>query len=68
MINVAEIQRRMDALNLTPGRIGRELGITERGARLVIFGKAIPSWEHLIRIANLLGCTPRDLILKEKEN
>ena len=72
MINVSEIERRMQARNMTPGSVSLVLSrygrrVTEREIRDILSGLAVPSWEHLVRIAILLDCTPWDLIIK-KEN
>ena len=68
MINVAEIEARMQRAKLLPGDIALELSasgirITEREVRDIIKGVVIPSWDHLVKIAILLGCTPQELII-----
>ena len=68
MINVAEIEARMQRAKLLPGEIALELSasgirITEREVRDIIKGVVIPSWDHLVKIAILLGCTPQELII-----
>ena len=72
MINVAEIEARMKRRNLLPGNVAILLSkggvrITEREVRDILRGAVIPSWDHLVRIAIILDCTPWDLI-KTKEN
>ena len=68
MIDTADVLRRMDLCKLTCGHVARELGITEREARCVIYGRCVPSWEHLVRLANMLGCKPLQLIKSERRN
>lgn len=72
MIDTAQIEARMRVRNLTPGNISLILSrygrrVTECEIRDILGGRAVPSWEHLVRIAIVLDCTPWDLIIK-KEN
>ena len=69
MINISELQSRIKRCGYTFGNIALELSakgqrVTEREVRDIVFGRCIPSWDHLVRIAILLQCTPLELITK----
>lgn len=73
MINTAEIQSRMKQYGYTVGAVAiklstRDRRITEREVRDIVDGRIIPSWEDLVRIANMLGVGPLQLIKSERRN
>ena len=69
MINTAEIARRMKVRSLTAGHVALELSryggrVSEKEVRDIISGVTVPSWDHLVRVAIMLDCSPWDLIIK----
>lgn len=73
MINTAEMQNLMKRCGYTPGEMAIELStrdrrISEREIRDIVTGRCIPSWEHLVQIANMLGVRPLQLIKSERRN
>ncbi len=71
MINTAEMQNLMRKCGYTYGDVAREISsrdrrLTEREARDIVTGRCIPSWDDLVRIANLFGVRPLQLIISER--
>lgn len=70
MIDVETIRQKMDSRGMTPGAIARAMSdkdrtITEREFRGILEGRIVPSWEHLVRLANILGGSVWELIKRE---
>jgi len=66
VFDTSEIRRRMRDSGVESFRLCRELGITDREVRILLDGKCVPSWEHLVKIAGVLGCSVNDLIVRRR--
>lgn len=57
-----ELKHRMQELDLSHADVARLSGITERAFSHYVTGRSEPSLEALVRIAEILACTPNDLL------
>lgn len=58
-----EIKHRLGTLGLSQAELARRAGVTERAFNHYMSGRSEPSLATLVRVSDVLGCTPNDLLL-----
>ena len=56
------LNRRMREQGLTQKQFARLAGVSEQTMSSYIFGGSLPKYEHLFIFADILDCTPNDLM------
>ena len=59
---VREVRRRAAALGITQAEVGRRSGVSIRAFSHYLSERSEPNLGTLVRIAEVLGCTPNDLL------
>lgn len=68
MINGEKIKSRLMELGMTQRQLAEAVGVTDQMISYIIQGKRIPGGDKLISIAEALGCSLDDIVVRKERS